>query len=265
MAVVWQTFDSIWRSVIAAFWRLPLLVIASLLLYVVLSAYWFHYLPIHISGHIASQVGYILLHAIIFTPLVLAVMAIVMDGQVSKSAIWARAALPIGTALFLYEFADLALNQAARAMRTGAYERQAFALYDQHHPMLSLLFFAAPTTIAALGLFVLAVRLILILPILRETSVGGGASRGWRAMRGHFGFALAVSLLSALPFIAADHFIMRLYRILSLHSALPGPLPLRQWEALLVRSADITLQFIFYAALAAWLYRVIVVREPTAP
>lgn len=262
----WQTFDRVWRSVFMSFGRLPLLAAASLLFYAALSAYWQHYLPIDFRIHFVSQSGYFLLHAVCFSPLVLAVMTMVLDGRAAKGVIWSVALVPVALTLFAFDEFKYLADALSDMARHGPLNPFSFEQYHQGHKTLALVLFAGPGWIIEAATFLLAVRVILILPVLaRETSNRKGLLTAWGMMRGQFGFALAVSLLSVLPFLFADFLLRLLYRQLLDTNGLPVALSTRQWEALLTRGFELTLQFVFYASLAAWLYRVIAARKATAP
>ena len=84
--------------------------------------------------------------------------------------------------------------------------------------------------------------------------------QAWRGMRNQYGFALAVSCAALLPLLVSDYFLNRLYRVFYTSNTLPAP-SLRDWEALMVRSGQLTLGYIMTAALVAWLYRAIAGRR----
>jgi hypothetical protein len=106
----------------------------------------------------------------------------------------------------------------------------------------------------------------LLVPVLGLENLGWKAAllNAWRRMRGHYGLALAVSFAAVLPVAVAERLLTHLYRRLDAAAALPGPLGLEQWEALMVRSAQFTLQYLVTAALGAVLYLAIKARSATA-
>jgi hypothetical protein len=262
---VWETFDRVWRSVFRALWRLPLLVIGSLLLYVLLSAFWYHYMPVHISGHLAAQAGYRLLHALVFAPLILTVMAQIIDERAGKDVTWSAAIVPVALVLFAWEILALLLEMLPQIVRAGWLGIESENFYLHGHHMWAFLLFAAPYWIMLAATFLFSVRLILIWPILACAPPDKIAlSRAWREMRGHFLFALGVSFLALLPLMVTDVFVERLYRSLEMQNNLPVQLSLPAWEGLLVYGADRTLRYVLYAALAAWLYRAIAARRTPA-
>ncbi len=67
------------------------------------------------------------------------------------------------------------------------------------------------------------------------------------------------------PLVIAERVLNRIFRFLYSHSDAPGPLPLRQWEALAVRSAELTLEYVVIGSLAAMLYVAIRSRQEKAP
>jgi hypothetical protein len=261
---VWETFDRVWRSVLRALWQLPFLVIGSLFLYVVLSAFWYHYMPIRIPGHLAAQAGYRLLHALVFTPLILTVMAQVIDEHAGKDIAWSAAILRVALVLFVWEMVVLLLDMLPPIARAGWLGIVSENFYLHSHHMLAFLVFAVPYWIVLSAIFFFSVRLILVWPVLARAPLNGSALlRAWREMRGHFPFALGVSLLAILPLMVTDGFVERLYRSLETQSNLPTQLSLPVWEGLLIYGADRTLRYVLYAALAAWLYRAIAARRAT--
>jgi membrane-anchored glycerophosphoryl diester phosphodiesterase (GDPDase) len=119
-----------------------------------------------------------------------------------------------------------------------------------------------------LAIFLLSVRLVLLLPLsaLERLDWKSTLEKAWRDMRGSYRFALVVSFAAVLPMMVADHYLLRLYRSLSIQNNLPVRLTHQQWEALLVRSAQLTFDYIVIAALASTLYGVIETRtKSTAP
>jgi hypothetical protein len=112
------------------------------------------------------------------------------------------------------------------------------------------------------------VRLILVLPTFGlETPARESLARAWRAMRGHFGFALLVSAMSVVPLLVIEHFGNKLYRMLRDpgENFATAPLTMQQCEALLVVAVMLAFRYMIIASLAAWIYRAIVVRKSTAP
>jgi len=123
-------------------------------------------------------------------------------------------------------------------------------------------------TVLLLAIFLLSVRLILLLPLsaLDSRDWKSMLAKAWHDMRGSYVFALVVSFAAVLPMVVANRFLLKLYRSLLVQDNLPVPLSLRQWEALLVRSGQLTLDYIMIAALAATLYQTVIARtKSTAP
>jgi len=66
------------------------------MLYTFLSAYWLHYLPFDVPRGFPSQAGYELLHALAFTPLIIAVIQMVARQSNRYADIWTTAAISVG-------------------------------------------------------------------------------------------------------------------------------------------------------------------------
>ncbi len=265
----WQVVVSIWRSFLATFYRMPLLVLGSFLLYTLVSGYWQHYSPFHTPRGLASQSGYELLHAVIFAPLILAVIQMIARQSIRYADIWTVAAISVGAVIALNEFGILLINSLMRLVKSGINEGLIFNPSAQNTAKFVLIYrlYAVIGIGQLLGVFLLSMRMALLLPIIALEKIGWRAAllKAWRDMRGNFGFALAVGCAALLPLLVADHFLAQLYRIFYTSNALPVPLSPREWEALMVRSAQLTLGYIATAALVAWLYRAIAGRRATAP
>jgi hypothetical protein len=260
---------SIWRSVILTFWRTPLLILGCVVIYTLLSAYWQHYLPIEVPRGFLSQAGYQLLHALVFAPLVMAVIQMVAGRRDPDADIWTVALVSVGAVIALRDVIVLALTSSWGALRKLAadhfirgvpYDADRFRLFYEVNALFDMAL--------SLAIFLISVRVILLLPLsgLEQLDWKSTLVKAWRDMRGSYGFALAASFAAVLPKVVADHFLLRLYRSLYEQNILPIPLTLRQWEALLVRSGQLTLDYIVVAAVAATLYRSILMQpKPTAP
>lgn len=262
----WQVLIGVWRNIILAFWRLPLLIFGCFLLYTVLAGYWSHYLPFDIPRGFASQAGYELIHALVFAPLVLGVMLTVVRHEVRYTDIWTAGAVSVGVVIALREITIWALEMSLRAGRSWFAERQ--LLYPNHpNYQVVALAFALPGLLLLLCIFLLSVRLILLLPLLglENASCKTALSNSWRRMQGYYGLAVAVSFAAVLPVAVAERLLIQLYRRLDVVPAFPGPLGLEQWEALMVRSAEFTLQYVMTGALAAMLYLAVRARSATGP
>jgi hypothetical protein len=262
----WQVLIDVWRNTILAFWRLPLLILGCFLLYPLLSGYWSHYLPFDVPRGFASQAGYELIHALVFAPLVLGVMLTVVRHQVRYTDIWTASAISIGVVIALREITIWALEMSLSAGRSWLVEGQFFHPRHPNYQAIALAY-ALPGLLLLLCIFLLSVRLILLLPVLGLENVSWKAalSNAWRRMRGRYGLALAVSFAAILPVAVAERPLAQLYRRLDALATFPGPLSLERWEALMVRSAEFTLQYIMTGALAAVLYLTIRAESATAP
>lgn len=261
---------SVWRSTITTFWRLPLLVLGSILLYVALSAYWMHYKPFHLHDRLVSENGYLLLHGLIFAPLILAVMQMVVYQNERKFNVWTVAVIRVGLIIIFYSVIDYAVTFFARTWWNIAIQRL-FENYTSSDFGRVAAFYQVYALIK-LGLFIgfslLSIRLCLLLPISMQEAFGFKVAlkRAWRDMRGHYLFALAVSCAVLLPLVIFNYFTSHLYRRLADADLPAARLSLAQWEALLLRSAQLTFEYILIAALAATLYRMIEARtKATAP
>lgn len=261
-----QVLLSVWQNALLAFCRLPLLILGCLLLYTLLSGYWFHFLPFHVPGRFAGQSGYAVLHAIVFAPLVVGVMLTAVRADFRQNEIWTSAAISVGIVILIRDLFILICTQLLRAYRPLWGIRLA-----QLHYMggeFAALVYILPSLIYVLALFLLSIRLVLLLPLVGLEREGWriALSRAWRSMKGHYGFALIVSLAAILPVVIAEHFLNGFYRSI-LGSYLPDPqLTLREWAALMVRSTELALDDIMNAALAAGIYLAIVPSaSPAAP
>ncbi len=260
---------SIWRSVAVAFWRTPLMIFACVLIYTLLSAYWQHYLPIGVPRGFLNQAGYQVLHALVFAPLVMAVIQMIARQGDPDADIWTVALISVGAVIAFRDVVVLALTSSWGALRKLAADH--FIRSVPFDPDRFRLFYEVNALIdmaLLLVIFLISVRLILLLPLsgLEQLDWKSTLTKAWRDMRGSYGFALAVSVAAVLPMVVVNYFLLRLYRSLSEQNVLPVALTLRQWEALLVRSGQLTLDYIMVAAVAATLYRSILMRpKPTAP
>ncbi len=237
-----------------------MLVGGCLLLYTFLSAYWRHYLPIAVPSAFASQLlAYILLHAVVFAPLVLGTILTTAQERVRYAEVWVAPAVSIGVIILILirELGRFALATALRPwplyLVTTLFYR-GMPAHDFGFYLLNGLYLLN-RLLSLLAAFLLSVRLILILPLLALGKAGWRklVFDAWRMMRGHYGFALAVSIAALLPIVVGDYFLGRLYASLSRPSGL-SVLPAIQWEALLIRSTELTLDYIVMAALASGLY-----------
>jgi hypothetical protein len=265
-----QTVIAIWRGILDTFYRLPLLVLGSFLLYVLVSGYWQHSLPFYIPRGLASQAGYELLHAIVFAPLVLAVIQMIARPNIRHADIWIAAAIWVGAVILVRELAIQLEIFSWRVVRSDMINWLFARPYGRGGASGSTLIFEVVATINLalfLGVFLLSMRLALLLPIvaLEEIDWKAALAKAWRDMSGSYGFALVVACAAVLPLLVADYFLTQLYRVLYDDNSMPVSLSLREWEALMVRSLQLTLGYIMTAAIAAWLYRVIADRRATAP
>ncbi len=251
------TVMSVWRAILEIVWRLPLLVLGTALLYMFLYFYWVRDLSLNLP-HGWGQVPYGPLHAVIFAPLVFAVLLMVVRGDIDYADVWKAGAIPVACVVIAYEWSILALNRLAGVIRPRLFD----LLY--HEVAGQILYIRL---VALLGLmvlvvkFLLSVRLALLLPLVatERESWRTLLTRAWHDMRGHYGFALVVSLAAFLPVTIADYFLLRLYRRLDVHT---GP-HLELWGGFFVWSVHLTLVYIATAALAAWLDRAIKARRAT--
>jgi len=263
------TVIAVWRNPIAVFWQMPLLILCCSLFYIIGSGYWDHYFPIDVPRGFVSQAGYELLHAIAFAPLVMAVIQIIARKSKRQSDIWSVTAISVGVLIAGREIIILAITSSRHALRSLAFDHFVPVLpYDNGRFMLFYQVTALIGLIQELAIFLISVRLILLLPIsgLERKGWIPTLTRAWRDMRGSYVFALAVSIAAALPMAVADRFLYRLYRTLNTENKMAVTLTLRQWEALLVRSGQLTLDYLLVAALATTLYLTIEARtKSTAP
>src|SRR5579863_7060388 len=105
---------------------MPSLVLGSFLLYVFVSGYWQHSLPFNIPRGLASQATYELLHAIIFAPLILAVIQMIARQNIRYADIWTTAAISVGAVIAIHEFGILLENSMMRAVKSGIDEQLFF-------------------------------------------------------------------------------------------------------------------------------------------
>lgn len=251
----WLVLIGVWRNTLLAFVRLPVLILGCWLLYTALSGYWFHDFPINIPRGFLSQAGYMLLHGLAFGPLIAAVIQ--SSTQPTRQLdIWRAATLWLGAAIVFRELAVFGLTALFHAGRDAmAYPLMLESRTRAHYIQLGLLYWFSYLSLT-LTIFLLSVRLILLLPILAVEGLDrrGTLAGAWQAMRGNYVFALTVSFAALLPMVVVDRFLGRLYRSLSVSSDLSVPLSYREWEALMVRSAELTVNYVLIAALAAGLY-----------
>jgi hypothetical protein len=256
---------SVWRSILESFWRLPLLVLGSVLLYTFLYAYWVRELPFYIPRGF-SQIPYGILHAVIFAPLVFAVVQSIVRGNVHQAEVWKSGAISVGCVMLAHEWGILALHRlvhdaAARPLLYGLLNRGVMG------PLLVGRLFVLLNLSVFVVAFLLPMRLVLLLPI---AAAGEGRwtamlSNAWRDMRGHFLFALVIGVAALLPVVIADHFLQKLYRNLYTPHGVAAAAPWEQWTGFLVWSVNLALGYIATAALAAWLYRAIEARRAIGP
>ncbi len=259
----WLTLVTIWRNALLVFLRSPLLILGCLLFYTLLSGYWHHYLPFDVPRGFASQAGYLFLHGLAFGPLV---VAVIQDSlcKPRRRNIWTVSVLWVGAAIVLREIAAYGLTVLFHAARDAIAQPMVAEGYSRaRYVRLGLLYWFSYLCLA-LTIFLLSVRLILLLPILalEDLNWREALSSAWKAMRGNYVLALTVSFAALLPMIVTDRFLGRLYRSLSMPDNLPVRLSYREWEALMTRSAELTLDYILIAALAAGLYQTIRSRLP---
>jgi hypothetical protein len=260
----WQVLVHIWRNAILAFVRMPFLILTCFLFYTLLSAYWFHYVPFQISHGFVEQAGYDLLHAVVFAPLILGVMIMATEGNARSAEIWSTAAVSVGIVIALRE---LAIQGSALPLHMETLLLAEILIRSGMAHSLAGLIYALPGVLLQLGVFLLSVRLILLLPILglEKPDWKVAVSQAWLSMKGRYGFALAVSFAAVLPMLVGDHVLTKLYRGLRPAVYFSGRLPLSEWEALMVRSAELSLDYIVLAALAVGLYQAIRSRPVNAP
>jgi hypothetical protein len=256
----WKVLISIWRSTLESFFRLPLLVLGSVLIYAFLYAYWLHDLPFNISG-VWGQIPYGPLHALIFAPLSFGVIQLVLHKSVRNTDVWKVGAISVGIVIIAHEWGVLALKEFVRAAGTGP-------LYDlmwraPAYRTLIATFLASLNLILLVTTALLSLRLALLLPIaaMNENRWKTMLSEAWVGMRGHYVFSVAVSIAALFPMIIADHFLLKLYHALYMPRGVLTASSLQQWSAVLVWSANLGLGYIAIAALTACLYRAIETRR----
>jgi len=121
---------------------------------------------------------------------------------------------------------------------------------------LARIIYALPVLLFTLAVLLLSVRFILLLPLLGVEQAGwrDAVSNSWRLMKGHYGFALATTIAALLPMLVTEHFLIQLRHSLMGPVDFASHLPLQAWGALMVRSGELTLEWVLNAALAARLY-----------
>jgi hypothetical protein len=203
----------------------------------------------------------------VFSPLILAVIQMIAGQNIRYADIWTTAAIAVGAVIAVHEFGILLVISIMHFMRSGLYGGMFFNPSAQGTDRFVLLYrvYAVIGIGLMLGVFLLSIRLALLVPIVALEKIGWktALAKSWRAMQSNYCFALAVSCAALLPFLVADRFLTRLYRSFYTTNTLPMP-TLPDWEALMVRSLQLTLGYIVTAALVAWLYRAIAGRRPTA-
>jgi len=266
--------ERVWRSVFSVFWRLPLLTIGIWVFYALVSSLANQLLPVasryDLGQRFLNDALYSSLHAVVFAPLVTAVILLVPRRDVRSADLWSPAILSIAVLLGAREFAGLVLATPTWFWSSHAGRVLDYDLYQRGtSPWLLSFLHIGPAYLWFLANFLIGTRLILIFPVL---AAGGdwrkAVSGGWNAMRGHYKFALLAVYSATLPYFLFEREIYP-----KLRRALASPTPefsstitLAQGKLLLLQSGDLALRLILYAALAAWLYRAITERRTlTAP
>jgi hypothetical protein len=264
----WPVLVAVWRNTLLAFVRLPLLILGCFLLYVLLSGFWLHDMPFHLTRGYAAQVGYDVLHGVAFAPLVLGVMLMISGPEVRHADVWSGAAVSVGLVILIHGIASLVFR-VLLALFVPKFGALVGTMISRGHLTMTeaAFVYAVPLSLLRLSIYLLFIRLILLLPVQGLERLGWRAafSKAWQQMKGHYGFSLAVTIAALLPLLVAEYGLNELYRHLEVPVGFAGLLARQQWEALMAQSAALTLEWIVTAALAAGLYLAIRARTEAGP
>jgi hypothetical protein len=252
---------------------LPLLTIGIWVFYALVSSLANQLLPVagryDLGQRFLNDALYSFLHAVVFAPLVTAVMLLVLRRDVRSADLWSPAILSIAVLLGAREFAGLVLATPTWFWASHAGRVLDYDLYQRGtSPWLLSFLHIESAYLWYLANFLIGTRLILIFPALVAGEWRKAVSGGWNAMRGHYKFALQTVYLATLPcFLFEREIYPKLHRILASPTPEFSPtITLAQGKLLLLQSGDLALRLILYSALAAWLYRAITERRTlTAP
>lgn len=262
---MWDVPPFSWRSAASIFWRAPVYVLAGLLLSILLLAYLQFALP-HIIVPASVRAVFPAFAAIVvrtfpFAPAMVVVVGLVFEEPALREdwpAIFRVALMMTGAQLLLY-----GLQRAENQLATMLFLDWSKSGYPP------LLVYAAMFAGFMIFHAALWVRFALLLPMMARGEKFP-LRAAWNGMRGHYLAALAVSFIAIVPWYAVQWGIRQyVYTPLAMGVSPPDTfhfvLKADRMLLLLVQGMEVMPLYLLQAAVAAWLWRVIIARAAIAP
>jgi hypothetical protein len=202
----WQLFDLVLRNTLLSVWRWPLLTVVTILAATVI---WGLYLENARFANLleASGINYLIysaIHAVIFAPLMVAVIRSVLGNKIVYADLWNQNIL---VAMSASVFLLLVFRLAWEIFLKDPVASSVLHATNSEYPLI-LVYVAYMLPAALFDVMLLAIVLCFVL-LLPRIALGEGASPfgAWRMLKGRVGMALKLGLLTVLPFYLGRYFL----------------------------------------------------------